>query len=123
MNKITSITIARIGNHRTLKYAAEELRKYLKKLDSKIIVDIRLYDEYDENRKNFLWLGLSDKFDSKLPGLANKTLDDAIYVDVTDFSGVNGEIIRKRAFDNCSVKACEAASYRHRAICLEGAVS
>ncbi len=152
MNRISSVTIARIGNCRTVKYAAEELRKYLKKLDSKAIVDIRIYDEYDGNRKNFLWIGLSDEFASMLPSVSDKTLDDAIYVDVTDFGGVitgtnersvliaayrflhelgidwvrpgvNGEIIRKKSLDKCSVNVCEAASYRHRAICLEGAVS
>ncbi len=152
MNKINSITIARIGNSRTAKFAAEELRKYLKMLDGKTIVDIRLYDDYDSSRTNFIWLGMSDKFADKLPKVNDSKLDDGIYIDVTDFGGVItgtnersvliaayrflkelgvvwlcpgncGEIVPKRTLEKCEVKICEAASSRHRVICSEGACS
>ncbi len=149
MKKINSITIARIGNSRTVKFAAEELRRYLKMMDAEAIVDIRLYDDYDENKADFLWLGLSDKLDNKLPAVKDKAFDDGIFVDVTDFGGVItgtnersvliaayrflrelgvvwlcpgecGETVPKRILDKCSVKVCEAATSRHRTICIEG---
>ena len=152
MNKINSITIARIGNDRTVKFAASELRRYLKKLDSRTIVDIRLYDNFDENRKGFIWLGMSDKLADRLPEVPDKKLDDAILIDVTDFTGVIsgtnersvliavyrflrdlgvvwlcpgdcGENVPKRELEKCEVKICEAASSRHRVICSEGACS
>ncbi len=152
MNKINSITIARIGSNRTVKFAAEELRKYLKMLDSKTIVDIRLYDEYDASRTNFIWLGMSDKFADKLLKVKDSRYDDAILVDVTDFAGIItgvnersvliaayrflkelgvvwlcpgtcGETVPKRQLEKCEVKVCEAPTSRHRVICIEGACS
>ena len=152
MNKLTSITIARIGSHKTVKFAAEEIRKYFKMMDGEAIVDIRLYDEYDESRKGFLWIGLSDKFADKLPTVPDKSLDDAIFLDVTDFGGVItgtnersvliaayrflrelgvvwlcpgecGEIVPKCVLDKCALQVCEAATSRHRVICIEGSCS
>lgn len=150
MNKINSITIARIGNGRTVKFAAEELRRYLKLLDTKTVVDVRIYDNYDPSKTNFIWLGMSDKFADRLPSVKDSAFDDAILVDVTDFAGIItgvnqrsvlmaayrflrelgvvwlcpgecGEIVPKRELEKCEIKVCEAPTSRHRVICIEGA--
>ena len=152
MSKIRTIIIARIGNHRTIKFAADELRRYLKLMDGEIIVDVRLYDEYEEGHPNFLWVGMSDTFEEKIPAVEDKNLDDAILIDVHDFCGVitannirsvlvsayrflrelgvkfvhqgpEGEIIPKYPLDTCDVHVCEAANSRYRGVCLEGAVA
>ncbi|MBQ8249157.1 MAG: DUF4838 domain-containing protein [Clostridia bacterium] len=152
MNKIPSITIARIGAHRTVKFAADELRRYLKLMDSNIIVDVRLYEEYDASQSDLLWVGMSEKFAEKLPIVEDVTLDDAISLDVHDFCGVitgnnnrsvliavyrflrelgiafvhqgeAGEIIPKRILDTCEIHITETASCRYRVVCIEGAVN
>ena len=152
MNKIRTVTIARIGNHRTVKFAVEELRRYLKLMDRNTIVDVRLYDDYYEGYPNLLWVGMSQKFDSVLPNTENRELDDAIFMDVQDFRGIitgnnirsvlfsvyrflreigaifahpgeEGEIIPHRSLDLCSAHVCEAPSNRYRVMCIEGAVS
>ena len=152
MNEIRTVTIARIGSHRTVKFAADELRRYLKLIDRDIIVDVRLYDDYDEGRTELLWVGMSDKFECMLPKVKDKSLDDSILIDVSDFGGIitgdnnrsvliavyrflrelgvafvhqgeDGEIIPKRILSTCEVHVCEAASARYRVICSEGAVN
>ncbi len=152
MSKIRTVTIARIGSHKTVKFAADELRRYLKLIDSEIIVDVRLYEDYVENETDLLWVGMSEKSNAKLPTVKDKKLDDAIFIDVHDFCGIitannersvliavyrflrelgvafvhqgpEGEIIPKRILETCDVHICEAASSRYRVICIEGAVN
>lgn len=149
---MNSITIARIGSHRTVRFAVDELRKYLKMLDRKTIIDVRIYEDYDENLKNLLWVGMSDTFHAKLPEVSDRKQDDAIYIDVKDFCGVvggnnersvliavyrflkelgisflhpggGGEMIPKRILDRCDINVCEAADLRYRVMCIEGALS
>ena len=149
---MNSITIARIGSHRTVKFAVDELRKYLKMLDKKTIIDVRIYEDYDENLKNLLWVGMSDTFHAKLPEVSDRKQDDAIYIDVKGFCGVvggnnersvliavyrflkelgisflhpggDGEMIPKRTLDRCNIHVCEAADLRYRVMCIEGALS
>ena len=148
---MNSITIGRIGSHRTVKFAVDKLRKYLKMLDEKIIIDVRIYQEYDENLKNLLWVGMSDDFHTKFPEVDDRKVDDAIYIDVQDFCGVvsgnnersvlmavyrflkelgigwlhpgvGGEMIPKRTLDKCEIHVCEAADVRYRVMCIEGAL-
>lgn len=152
MSQIRTITIARIGSHRTVQFAAEELRKYLKRMDSKTIVDMRLFEEYDPKYSNYLWIGQSDQFQPKLPAVEDCSIDDAIVIDIRNFKGIitgsnqrsvliavyrflrelgvawvhpgeEGENIPKRVLDDCHVDICEKPSSRHRVICIEGAVA
>jgi len=148
---MNSITIARIGSHRTVKFAVDELRKYLKMLDVRTIIDVRIYQDYDENLKNLLWVGMSDDFYTKFPEVDDRKVDDAIYIDVQDFCGVvsgnnersvlmavyrflkelgigwlhpgmGGEMIPKRILDKCEIHVCEAPDIRYRVMCIEGAL-
>ncbi|MBR5539658.1 MAG: DUF4838 domain-containing protein, partial [Clostridia bacterium] len=152
MVTINTVTIARIGSHKTVKLAASELAKYLRKMETNAVVDERIYDEYNANLTDVLWVGMSEEFDKKLPTVKDKKFDDAILVDVENYCGVisganeravliavyrflreigvvwvrpgeGEEIVPKKALDICSVKVCEAPSYRHRSICIEGAIS
>lgn len=82
------ITIARIGCNKTVIYAVEELMKYLKAIDQNLMVDLRLYDAYAPNVKNVIWVGEDLAFDAHLPQVANRKLDDAIYVSIEKNAGV-----------------------------------
>lgn len=146
------ITLAKIGKNKTVNYAIEELYTYLKRIDDTLFVDIRSYSEYDESVDRVVWVGESDDFSSFLLPVDDKKLDDSIYVNVENNSGIitgcnpravliaayrflkelgiswvrptdDGEIVPQYRITSINVKVQEKASYRHRAICIEGDVS
>lgn len=129
--------ISGIGDHQTIKYAAEELQKYLGRMGV---------------TEGEIKVGLSSAFPNiRPPKVADPVLDDAIFVDVDGgngyIAGINprsvllavyryltelgcrwvrpsadGEYVPTRT-DLPKVKLEETPSYRHRGICIEGAVS
>ncbi len=146
------ITLAKIGNNKTIDFALDELEKYLKLIDADSVIDRRVYSDYDENVENVIWVGESESFSSRFPEVENPELDDAILIDIAQMSGIisgnnqravliavyrflrelgcawvrntrDGEIIPSYSLIPVSMYICEAASYRHRAICIEGAVN
>ncbi len=146
------ITIARINGDSVVDYAVDELYTYLKRIDGTLFVDVRSYSEYDEKLDRVIWVGESDEFASLLLPVDDKQLDDSIYVNVKDNNGIitgcnprsvliavyrflreigvawvrptdDGEIVTQRKLTALNVSVCEKASYRHRAICIEGDVS
>ncbi|MBR5460324.1 MAG: DUF4838 domain-containing protein [Clostridia bacterium] len=146
------ITLARIGNHKTVVFAAEELNKYLKLIDPELFIDVRVYEKYDETLEGLLWVGMDDSFTAEMPKVKDASLDDAILINVASSTGVisgnnpravliavyrflkelgcawvrntsDGEIIPSYTMTPVTTYVCEAASYRHRAICIEGAIS
>ncbi len=152
MTTIKNIIIARLGSNKTVRMAADELKRYLNLMDSKILVDVRVYNNYDKNLPNLLWVGVDDILSENLKPVEDKKLDDAICIEVEDFcgfiTGANeravliavyrflkelgikwlcpgkiGEVIPEREIDKCSVHINEAPSLRFREICIEGAAS
>lgn len=150
MIKLRTVTIARIGNESAVKLAATEFAKYLKLIDADVITDMRICSKYDENRKDLLYVGVINH--PEIKEVENKELDDAILINVKDFSGIisgtnprsvliavyrflrelgvkwirpgiDGEIIPRFPIEKCDVNISEAPSYRHRAICIEGAIN
>ena len=150
--KMTQVVLARIGTDETVRYAAQELYTYLKKIDNSLFVDIRFYSEYDESVKNAIWVGQSEAFSDKLLEVEDNFLDDSIYINVENSAGIitgcnpravliaayrflkelgvawirpadDGEVVPEYAIKRLDVFVQEKASYRHRAICIEGAVS
>ncbi|MBR5460325.1 MAG: DUF4838 domain-containing protein [Clostridia bacterium] len=146
------ITIAKIGDDKTVNFAIEELYKYLKIIDSDSIVEICSYKSYNPSLENVIWVGMDDSFTNEMPAVKDSRLDDAILIDVKDTSGkisgnnprsvliavyrflkelgcvwvrntADGEIIPQYPLSPISVYINEAASYRHRAICIEGSVT
>ncbi len=147
------IKILRIGQAEALHYAAEELGKYLGRMDSGLQVEIeeRAAPEAVDPGEAVLWLGeMADFGWTAPPGLSE--LDDAVRVEVRNGRGAiaganprsvllavyrflyeagcrwvrpgeDGEVIPKRDLAQVSVRLEETASYRHRAICIEGATS
>jgi hypothetical protein len=144
--------IAKLGCDKTVSFAADELRKYIKQMDPGAEVSIAEIDRYREEFSNMLWVGIDPAISGKLPEVECRELDDAIFIDVVNGKGVisgtnprsvliavyrflsesgctwvrpgrDGEIIPCKDPACTNVKVCEKASYRHRAVCIEGAVS
>jgi len=142
---MTTVTIAKIGSHPTVSYACDELRRLLKAMDRRLLIDERKYSAYDENVNNVIFVGLS-------PFVSESELDDEILIDINDgqglISGANhravliaayrfmrelgcrwlrpgddGEIIPKRTLDKAAlnVSVRETPSTRYRCIAIEGA--
>ena len=146
---MTQITVARIGKNQTVQYAAEEVYTYLKKIDPRLLVDVRVYSAYSADVTGVIWVGMSEAFEDKLLPVENPKLDDSICIDVKSNAGVitgtnpravliaayrflkelgvawvrptdDGEIVPQYSVNELNVSIQEKASYRHRAICIEG---
>ena len=144
------IKIAKIGDSAPVSLACYELKNYLSKIDKNNDYAILTYDRYDASLKGMLWVGLDEFF--PLPTVDDRELDDGISIDVKGgagyISGTNdravliavyrflrelgcafirpgsdGEIIPEKDISSVEVKVFEKPDYRHRAICIEGAVS
>ncbi len=144
------VKIAKIGNNETIALACSELKKYFSMIDADNDYAIMSFDCYNENIKDALWVGICDKFE--VPEVEDCSLDDAISIDVKAckgyISGTNeravliavyrflrelgcafirpgadGEVVPSFDLSEKSVKVFEKPSYRHRAVCIEGADS
>lgn len=101
---------------------------------------------------SFLWVGRFKEVGVQVPQMADPELDDAIHVEVTEGKGciagsnarsvllavyrfleeagcrwlrpgADGDYVPQRALETITVHLQETASYRHRGLCIEGAVS
>jgi len=137
------ITVAKLGRHQTVTYAADELMRVLKLMDANTDFEFRTYLEGENIPDDVLLIGYDGS-------LERSRLDDKIKIDVHGASGIitgsnersvliavyrflrelgcrwlrpgaDGEFIPKRSIDDTvCVHIEEAPSYRHRAICYEG---
>ena len=142
--------INRLGSDRTTVFAANELASYLRKMNPSI--EVCIVAEPVQSDAACISVGCHVLFDSLLRLVKDKRQDDAIYINVQNAAGVitgtnprsvliavyrylkelGCEFIRPGK-DNEIIPACnpadhsvlvsEAASYRHREVCIEGAVS
>lgn len=140
-----------VGDHRTVRYAATELAAYLERL-TRERVGVRPVDRYDATVPG-IYVGPAEAFgDTGTPAVADARFDDAICVEVQGRSGIvtgsnprsvllaayrylgelgvrwvrpgpEGESVPSGPREDLSASITEAASYRHRGICIEGAVS
>jgi len=146
------IRFGQIGNGKVVDFAVQELVKYLKQMDSKLVVDVLQMASIDESFKGIIWVGCDDKLAAQLPKVDVPALDDGIAIAVENgegyISGTNersvllavyrflkalgcdwvrpgkeGERIPEKAVEKAEINVtmCEAASYRHRGVCIEGA--
>lgn len=142
--------IAAIGCNETIGFAASELGRCLRAMGCQVAL-LRL-DAYDPARRDLLWVGQDAALPALLPSLPIHALDDAICVDVTGACGfvtgsnprsvliaayrllrelgcrwlrpgASAEILPSKLPETIEVSLCEAASSRHRGMCIEGAVS
>lgn len=142
--------INKSGEDRAISFAVSELSKYIKKMDTAAKVCVS--NNADGSADNYLCVGCSEIFDDLLPSVEDKTLDDAIYIKVANGKGIitgtnprsvliavyrylkelgcsfirpgaDNEIITRCKPEEKAVYVCEAASHRHREVCIEGATS
>lgn len=143
------IKLNKIGTDRAINFATEEFAKYIRLMNSSEDVQILNNDILKDELLN---VGICDEFDKLLPEVADKELDDAIYIDVTAGKGIitgtnprsvliavyrflrevgvkfirpgtDNEIIPDCDITTKTVKICEKASLRHREVCIEGSCS
>ncbi|MCL2813535.1 MAG: DUF4838 domain-containing protein [Oscillospiraceae bacterium] len=141
--------IERAGGGRTVAFAAEELCRYLREMDPKLSVSILKSDKGQLDDTVKLTAGSSYE---KLPPVGDAAADDAYYIEIHGQTGViagsnersvllgvyrllyelgcrflrpgkNGELIPKMKIDSIDLVCSDFASYRHRGVCIEGAVS
>ncbi len=144
--------LTQLGASSAVSLAAEELHKYLRRMDRDARVLRVLASGYDEGNRNALYIGCDDAFAHLLPRVDDPRRDDAIYINVANGAGIitgtnprsvliavyrylralgcaflrpgkDGEVIPKCSPEATPVYIAEAASYRHRGVCIEGAVS
>ncbi len=139
------LTVAMIGKDPIVAFAFEELSRYLRKIDPRLQISGRVYDDREDALSGMLWLGL----DGSVPAGD----DDTIRIDVRNgagiitganpravliavyrflkelgcrflFPGEEGEVIPSIVLtgDRLTVAVEETPSYRHRGMCIEGAV-
>lgn len=137
------LILARIGEHQTVRYAFDELIRYLKAVDDSLYIEGRAYEQYVSSKADVLWIGL----DGSVPA----STDDEIKISVKEGSGIitgsnersvligvyrflyelgcrwirpgdDGELIVKKHLEpeSLNIQVAEKASYRHRAVCIEG---
>lgn len=141
--------IGKIGKDQTIDFAAEELRHYLLKIDGNAEVAILSFNRLLPHLQDVLWLGISDDLSTSVDDPA---LDDSFSINIGSGCGSimgsnprsvlfgvyrflraagcawirpgsDGEIIPQRNLDYFEIVLQERAVYRHRGICIEGAVS
>jgi len=139
-----NVIIGMIGSDPTVKYAYEEMVRLLKRMDPGTYIDLRVYSERIEEKKNLLWLGID--------GTVKESEADEIYIAVKGTSGiitganprsvlmaayrfmyelgcrflypgVEGEIVPPRKLTEAGVNVFvnEKPSYRYRTMTLEAA--
>lgn len=143
------VKIAKIGDSEPVSLACYELKKYLSIIDPDNEYAIMTFDCYRDDIKDAIWVGICDKFD--VPQVEDNELDDGISINVDSCNGyisgtndravliaayrflrelgcafirpgADGEIIPTLDITSKSVAVFEKPSYRHRAVCIEGAV-
>ena len=146
------ICLGRIGKHPTVAYAAEELGRYLKRIDPALSVEIFPTDAVTDTAVPVIWVGKDPSFCTEVPAVENPSLDDAIAIKIENGGGyitgsnersvliavyrflkelgcdwvrpgVEGERIPQKEISCDHIQIQEKASYRHRGVCMEGAVS
>lgn len=139
-------TIAQIGNHETVAFAARELKRLILKMDRFLTTDIRIYDSFDPEVKRVVWVGLDGSLKRSLDetvsikvksgaGIITGSNECAVLIGVYRFMyelgcrfirpGADGEKIPERSLsaEDLTVEVLDTPSYRHRAVCIEGSVS
>ncbi len=147
-----TLEIVTLKESDTLNFASEELKKYLERIDSEKDIIIRRGNKYEFDKENIIYLGTIDQFNLEELKVEDPRFDDGIYIRINSGKGIiagtndrsvllgvyrflkeigcrwirpgiDGEIIPKKDISLVNANVVEKASYRHRGICIEGAVS
>ena len=136
------IAIAKIGESKTVAYAASELYRYLKKIDRSLIIDMASYERYDESIKNVIFVGLmsdeclpSDRITVSIKdgaGYITGSNERSVLIGAYKFleslgcrwmrPGEDGEFIAERVISKSDLtfELDHIPSYDHRGVTIEG---
>lgn len=146
-----TLKIIKLRDTGTLNFSAEELKSYIEKIDSEKKVTIET-GSYKPSLEGAIYLGTIGEFNLDTPKVADAKFDDGVHIDFRSNRGIiagtnersvllgvyrflreigcrwirpgkDGEIIPQKDISSVSINIVEKASYRHRGICIEGAVS
>ena len=149
---LNELKICCMSNEETLKFAADELRRYSTIMQKNLSVSHLSDCQGSCPKDNTICLGLMKDMGISTKNVDYTEFDDEIYIDVSDgkgvISGINprsvllgvyrflteagcmwvrpgkdGEYIPSKDISKVKVKVHEIASYRHRGICIEGSNS
>jgi len=141
-----TLTIGAMGEGSAVLFACDELRRLLGKMDGSLFTDIRIFSENEEKAEGTVLVGVSPKYgDRERDGIIIDVKNGEGYILGKNYRSVliaayrfmyelgcrflrpgeDEEIIpqRKLSLSDLSVSVDEDASYRHRGMCIEGAVS
>ncbi|MGC8971579.1 MAG: DUF4838 domain-containing protein [bacterium] len=147
-----TLKIIKLRDTETINFAAKELKSYIEKIDSERNVIIETGSSYEPSLEGAIYLGTLEEFNLRIPEVKDAKLDDGIYIDFHSNGGViagtnersvllgvyrflreigcrwfrpgkDGEVIPQKNIFSVDISVMEKASYRHRGICIEGAVS
>lgn len=149
---MVTLEIVALKENESLNFASEELKKYLERIDPEKDIILKIGEKYETDKENVIYLGTLDRFNLEEPKVEDPRFDDGIFIRFNSGKGIiagtndrsvllgvyrflrevgcrwirpgrDGEIIPKRDISLVNVNIVERASYRHRGICIEGAVS
>lgn len=144
-----SIRIGQLSSHPVIAFAVQELRRYLKKMDPQLVVEICRCVSVSEELGEILWVGLDPMISYAVPAVEDPMLDDAISICIDGRSGFitgsnhrsallgvyrflrelgcmwvrpgeAGERIPRREITGLCVHVTEMPGCRHRGVCIEG---
>lgn len=138
------IILARIGSNPTIKFAFDELIRCLSEMDDTLFLDRRTYDAKENGKDGILWVGLDDSVPRSIDdeikiqvkagsgiitGSNERAVLQAVYRALFELGcrwirpGKDGELLPKKelVIESMDIFVQEKASYRHRAVCIEGA--
>jgi len=144
--------LTQIGTDPIISFAVDELQYYLRKMNRASRVTRILTDGYHDVNEHSLYIGRDSAFVPLLPSVEDPYRDDAIYINVSNGAGIitgtndravliavyrylrelgcaflrpgkDGDVIPRCIPESQPVYLVETPSYRHRAVCIEGAVS
>ncbi len=139
-----------IDEEKVIVNAAFELKRILEQMDSNL--EIALCGMPQKSPSKGFWLGTFDAMGLDSPPVNQKKFDDAYFIDTEGVEGIiagtnsrsvllgvyrylrelgcawvrpgdKGEVIPRTSLAGSSIKLNESASFRHRGVCIEGAVN
>ena len=81
------IRFGQIGNSKVVDFAVQEIVKYLKQMDSKLVIDVLQLPAIDESFKGLIWVGCDESLAAQLPKVDVPALDDGIAIAVENGEG------------------------------------
>lgn len=152
MVEYRKLRLGKLGDNKVIDFAVRELVRYLRNIDTELVIDVLRTDELISDWNNIVWVGLHTQLDTYVPIVKDRTLDDAVAIKIENGKGfitgsnersvliavyrllrelgcdwvrpgIEGERIPQKKLDSINVLICEAASNRHRGICIEGSIT